>query len=71
MSEEHIEDADVIADLSGGRLAVQAFRKRIADLQAENKRLREIIAREVDVGRADVDDIGIDAWIEAALKATQ
>ncbi len=37
-------------------------------LQAENEKLRKIIVREVDVGSAEVDDIGIDAWIEQALK---
>lgn len=41
-----------------------AYRK----LQAENKKLREILVREVDDGRAEVDDIGIDAWLEQALK---
>ena len=37
-------------------------------LEAENKRLRSILAREVDDGRPEVDDIGVDAWIEQALK---
>lgn len=36
--------------------------------QAENERLREILAREIDDGRADVDDIGVEVWIEQALK---
>ncbi len=40
----------------------------LSELQAENKQLRKIIVREVDDGRAAVDDIGIDAWIEQALK---
>lgn len=42
--------------------------EKIEQLEAENKRLREILAREVDDGRAAVDDIGIEAWIEQALK---
>ena len=37
-------------------------------LQAENKKLREILTREVNDGRAEEDDIGIEAWIEQALK---
>ena len=40
----------------------------IKQLEAENKKLREILAREVDDGRAEVDDIGIETWIEQALK---
>ena len=44
------------------------YEKRITELEAENKKLREILAREVDDGRAEVDDIGIETWIEQALK---
>lgn len=47
--DKHIEEADIVIDLSGGRLAAQKYRERIADLQsqlakaeAENKRLREL-----------------------------
>lgn len=36
-----IEDADIVADLSGGRLACQEYLKRIAELKAENKQLKE------------------------------
>lgn len=48
----------------------EEWNKRVIDeqLQAENKKLREILIREVDDGRAEVDDIGIEAWLEQALK---
>lgn len=41
---------------------------KLQEIEAENKQLREILTREVDDGRAEVDDIGIEAWIEQALK---
>lgn len=47
------------------------LKKKVNRLQAENKRLREILTREIDDGRAAVDDIGIEAWIEQALKDKQ
>ncbi len=33
--EKHIEEAEIVVDLSGGHLAAQAYRKRIKQLQAE------------------------------------
>lgn len=36
-------------------------------VEAENTRLRELLIAEIDDGRAEVDDIGPQAWIEAAL----
>ena len=33
--EKHIEEADVVIDLSGGRLAAQAYRKRINEIIAQ------------------------------------
>ena len=39
----NVEDADVVIDLSGGKLAGKEYRKRIADLLAENKQLREAL----------------------------
>lgn len=35
-----IEDADIYADLSGGKLLIGKFRNRIADLKAENQQLK-------------------------------
>ncbi len=32
---DNIEDADIVVDLSGGKLAAQEYRKRIKQLQAE------------------------------------
>ena len=40
---DNIEDADVVVDLSGGRLLVQRFRERIKQLQAENDRLKKLL----------------------------
>jgi hypothetical protein len=37
-------------------------------LETENKKLRAILAEEIDVGRADVHEIGVEKWIEQALK---
>lgn len=45
-----------------------AVEEQIKELEAENKKLREILRREIDDGRAEVDDIGVEAWIEQALK---
>ena len=35
MSENHIEDADIVVDLAGGRLVVQTYRERIDALKAQ------------------------------------
>ncbi len=41
--EKHIEEAEIVVDLSGGRLAAQAYRKRIKQLQTELDKTKEII----------------------------
>lgn len=43
--EKHIEDADIVVDLSGGRLAAQEYRKRIADLQSALTKSEERIKK--------------------------
>lgn len=40
---------------------VDELEDRIKELKAENKKLREILTREIDDGRAEVDDIGAEA----------
>ena len=42
----NIEDADFVVDLSGGRLAAQKYRKRIAELQAKLDKHRWIPVEE-------------------------
>jgi len=42
--------------------------KRIKKLEAENKRLHSLLKEEVDDGRAEVDDMGYDAWLEQHMK---
>lgn len=63
------EKLNELSQLTGAilKLAEEILFKN-TQLQAENKRLREILAREVDDGRAEVDDIGVEAWIDQALK---
>jgi len=40
---DNIEDADIVIDLSGGRLLVEKQRERISQLKAENAKLSLII----------------------------
>ncbi len=42
--EKHIEEAEIVVDLSGGRLAAQAYRKRIKQLQADLDKYKDALA---------------------------
>lgn len=74
---EIVPDPDLRTGLSGmlGRefwdIASETIWEKVKEhqeqLEAENKGLRAILKREIDDGRAEVDDIGADAWIEQAL----
>lgn len=44
------------------------LREQIEALETENKRLHILLRKEVDDGRAEVDDMGYDAWLEKNLK---
>lgn len=56
-----IEDADIVVDLTGGKSAAQKYRKQIADLKADNERLREALGeikqRLINLGEARYDKI--------------
>lgn len=41
---KHIEDADIVVDISGGKLAAQTYRKRIAELKDQLATANEEIA---------------------------
>lgn len=61
------ESADAVAEQEYDT-DISYTRSDIAEaVQAENTRLRELLIAEIDDGRAEVDDIGPQAWIEAAL----
>jgi hypothetical protein len=49
----------------------QELALKYAELEAENAKLRKILAAEINDGRAEVDDIGVEAWIEQALKGEE
>ena len=42
--------------------------ERIKELEGVNKKLKDLLKEEVDDGRAMIDDMGFDAWLEQALK---
>ena len=42
--------------------------KYIKKIETENKRLHSLLRKEVDDGRAEVDDIGYEVWLKQALK---
>ena len=42
--------------------------ERIKELEGVNKKLKDLLKEEVDDGRAIIDDMGFDAWLEQALK---
>lgn len=69
---ENKQQADLLSLAKEQMDALQAknerLTERVDELVGLNKRLREILTREVDDGRAEVDDIGIEAWIEKALQ---
>lgn len=48
--------------------AYESVKALVNPLLAENKRLRALLEEEVDDGRAIVDDMGFDAWLEQKLK---
>jgi len=61
-------DDETYRDISP-RLSMQKkYKDEIIRRCEENRKLRELLITELDVGRADVDDIGVEAWIEQALK---
>lgn len=46
---DKIEDADIVVDLSGGKLAGQEYKKRIKQLKAENEKLNILIKASEDI----------------------
>jgi predicted nuclease with TOPRIM domain len=48
---ESIENADIIVDLSGGKLMAREYRNRIAALKAENAKLREELKQAKDMAK--------------------
>lgn len=55
MSEDKIENADIIVDVSGARLLIKHLQKRLRAAEAENERLRKAIrnAPLEEYGRAE------------------
>lgn len=60
----HIEDADIVVDISGGRLAAQQYRDRIDQLQAElaaEKKAVETLTIFFEDAKTQIRN-GIDRW---------
>lgn len=52
-------------------LATAALRAEIDEYVEREQGLRALLKKEVDDGRAEIDDIGFDAWLEQTLAPKQ